>query len=73
MTILIFRLRAALAAFGGVTLSEVRPSQAYPTRSALLGLLGAAAGIDRADSRRLDAYRRDHGFCVLVERDGVES
>lgn len=46
---LIFRLYAPLASFGEVAVGEYRGSHLYPARSALLGLLAAALGIERED------------------------
>lgn len=45
---LIFGLSASMAAMGGHAGHERRGSEAWPGRSALVGLMGAALGIDRA-------------------------
>jgi CRISPR system Cascade subunit CasD len=53
---LIFSLTAALGAMGELAGHERRGSLAWPGRSAILGLLGAAMGIDRTgDFSTLDA------------------
>ena len=49
MRFLLFTLYAPLGAFGEVAVGERRMGWARPGRSAILGLLAAAQGIDRAD------------------------
>ncbi len=44
---LLFHLYAPLAAWGGVAVGEERPSATHPSRSSLLGLIGAALGLRR--------------------------
>jgi CRISPR system Cascade subunit CasD len=71
MNFLLFRLYAPLASWGDVAVGEFRPSFGYPGRSALLGLIGAALGIDRGDEeshRRLDDGL---GFAVAVYAEGT--
>ena len=56
---LVFLLSAPLASFGGYAGHERRGSGPVPMRSAVLGLVGAALGIDRADAEgqtALSAY-----------------
>ncbi len=45
--LLIFRLFGPFASWGEDAVGEVRPTATRPTRSALLGLLGAALGLER--------------------------
>lgn len=45
--LLIFRLFGPFASWGEAAVGEVRPTATRPTRSALLGLLGAALGLER--------------------------
>lgn len=52
---LCFTLWAPLAAFGDVAVGERRLSLERPSRSAVLGLVAAALGIERRDQRALDA------------------
>lgn len=49
MDYLIFRLYGPLASWGEAAVGPTRPSATYPGRSAILGLLAAALGIDRHD------------------------
>ena len=46
---LILRLDGPMQAWGSHTFEDFRPSNLFPTRSGLLGLLGACLGIDRGD------------------------
>lgn len=64
---LIFTLSATLASFGDVAGHERRGSWTWPGRSAILGLVGAALGIDRdGDFSSLDAL----AVSVAVFRPG---
>ncbi|KMJ44384.1 CRISPR-associated protein Cas5 [Xenorhabdus khoisanae] len=55
---LVFRLYGALASWGVEAVGESRPTGIYPTRSAILGLLGAALGIRREDDAQLAALQQ---------------
>ena len=46
---LILRLEGPMQAWGTHTFEDFRPSNLYPTRSGLLGLLGACLGLERGD------------------------
>ena len=46
---LILRLDGPMQAWGTHTFEDFRPSNLYPTRSGLLGLLGACLGLERGD------------------------
>ena len=46
---LVFQLYAPLVSWGDQAVGQERPSADHPSRSALLGLLAAALGIDRSD------------------------
>lgn len=46
---LILRLDGPMQAWGTHTFEDFRPSNLYPTRSGLLGLLGACIGLERGD------------------------
>jgi CRISPR system Cascade subunit CasD len=52
---LILRLDGPMQAWGTHTFEDYRPVNPFPTRSGLLGLLGACLGIDRRDSAGLRA------------------
>lgn len=46
---LIIKLQGAMQSWGGHTFEDYRPSHIFPTRSAVVGLLGACLGIGRSD------------------------
>ncbi|WP_292366560.1 MULTISPECIES: type I-E CRISPR-associated protein Cas5/CasD [unclassified Methanoculleus] len=58
---LVFRLYGPMASWGGIAVGEYRPGERSPTKSAILGLIGAALGIRRDDTttqaRLRDGYR----------------
>ena len=49
MRFLLFTLYAPMGSFGEIAVGERRMSWARPGRSAILGLVAAAQGVDRAD------------------------
>ena len=61
---LVLLLAAPLASFGGYAGHERRGSGPVPMRSAVLGLMGAALGIDRTDAERQAALR---AYSVAVQ------
>ncbi|HAJ48716.1 MAG TPA: type I-E CRISPR-associated protein Cas5/CasD [Alphaproteobacteria bacterium] len=68
---LLFRLYGPMASWGQIAPGEVRASWAAPSKSAILGLIGAALGLDRADD---DAHARLHdtlGFAVELRNPGL--
>lgn len=46
---LIFRLYGALASWGDIAVGVVRPSYRYPSKSAVIGLIAAALGVEREE------------------------
>lgn len=61
---LIMKLQGAMQAWGGHTYEDYRPSLIFPTRSAIIGLLGACLGIEREDLTALKAL--DSSFKLTV-------
>ncbi len=61
---LVFLLSGPMASFGGYAGHERRGSGVVPMRSAVLGLLGAALGINRADAEGQAALR---AYSVAVQ------
>jgi CRISPR system Cascade subunit CasD len=59
-----------MAAMGEVAVGERRVGAARPTRSALLGLIAAALGIERRDEETHLALDRGYGLAVRVESHG---
>lgn len=73
---LILRLDGPMQAWGTHTFEDFRPSNLYPTRSGLLGLLAACLGIERGDHAAQAALAASVEFSVrvdtAVERPGRE-
>ena len=61
---LVFLLAAPLASFGSYAGHERRGSELVPLRSAVLGLVGAALGIERSNSKGQDRLR---SYSVAVQ------
>lgn len=70
MRYLLFPLYAPLSSWGDVAVGEFRPSFNYPSRSAVLGLLGAALGVDRGDEDAHEALSAGYGIAVAVYEEG---
>lgn len=65
---LILRLDGPMQVWGTHTFEDFRPSNLFPTRSGLLGLLGACLGIDRRDHAGLEQLAASVEFTVRVDR-----
>lgn len=68
---LILRLDGPMQAWGTHTYEDFRPSNLFPTRSGLLGLLGACLGIDRRDQKSLERLAASAEFAVRVDRNAI--
>lgn len=68
---LVFRLYGPLASWGELAVGEQRASAVYPSRSALLGLLGAALGIRRDDDAGQAALSESCRFGVKLVSAGL--
>lgn len=64
---LILRLDGPMQAWGTHTFEDFRPSNLYPTRSGLLGLLAACLGIERSDHAGQAALAASVEFSVRVD------
>lgn len=64
---LVFQLKAPLASFGS-TVGVYRATDTRPRRSAVLGLVAAAIGIERSESARFAALSRDVRVATLAVR-----
>jgi CRISPR system Cascade subunit CasD len=64
MEYLIFRLYAPLASWGEIAVGESRHTAHYPSKSALIGLLGAALGIERDDEDQQQRLQQGYSFAV---------
>jgi CRISPR system Cascade subunit CasD len=64
---LILKLQGPMQAWGEHTFEGIRPSANFPTRSGVLGLLGACIGIRRNDQERLKLLADSVGMAVRVD------
>lgn len=71
MDYLVMRLYAPLSSWGAVAIGEERPTNDYPTRGAILGLLGAALGIERCDQKQLQALADSIGMASKTYSRGT--
>jgi CRISPR system Cascade subunit CasD len=67
---LILKLHGPMQAWSRETFEGLRPSDLFPGRSALLGLIGACLGIDRFDQARQSQLAQSVGFAVRVDSQG---
>ena len=68
---LILKLHGPMQAWGEHTFEGLRPSANFPSRSGLLGLLGACLGIGRNERDRLQALADSVGMAVRVDERQV--
>jgi len=61
---LVFQLYGPMASWGEIAVGELRHSASHPSRSALLGLLGAALGVRRDDAAGQAALTAGYQFAV---------
>jgi len=69
---LILKLKGPMQAWGTHTYEDFRPSNLFPTRSGLLGLLAACLGIERKDHVGLDELAQSIELTVKVDQGGVK-
>jgi CRISPR system Cascade subunit CasD len=67
---LLFRLYGPLASWGETAVGEMRPSAAWPGRSAIIGLLAAALGVRRDEEARQRSLASSYGVAICVENVG---
>ncbi len=67
---LLFQLYGPLAAWGETAVGEMRPSGAWPGKSAIVGLLGAALGLRREEESSHRELSECYGLAVCVESPG---
>jgi len=63
---LLLRLYGPLASWGEIAVGESRHSAVQPSKSALLGLLGAALGVRRDDDQAQQALAQGYRFAVKL-------
>lgn len=69
---LILRLAGPMQAWGQPTFEGTRPTARFPTRSGLLGLLGACLGIQRDDRSALQALSESVRFAVRCDQSFID-
>jgi CRISPR system Cascade subunit CasD len=67
---LLFTIYAPISSWGDIAVGESRGSWDRPSRSAVLGLLGAALGIDRTDQASHDLLNSGYGVAVRGDAAG---
>ncbi|MCG8536322.1 MAG: type I-E CRISPR-associated protein Cas5/CasD [Pseudomonadales bacterium] len=67
---LVLKLVGPMQAWGRESFEGLRPSEVFPGRSALLGLLGACLGIDRSDQDAQHSLAKSVSFAVRVDQQG---
>ena len=67
---LLFRLYGPMATWGDIAVGEYRPSQAHPSRTAVLGLLAAALGIRRDREEELIGLDRSVRLAMRLDIPG---
>ncbi|MEW6040891.1 MAG: type I-E CRISPR-associated protein Cas5/CasD [Elusimicrobiota bacterium] len=67
---LLFRLYAPLCSWGDIAVGEIRPSFMHPSKSAVVGLLAAALGIQWDEENEIKELSANYRFAVLVESFG---
>jgi CRISPR system Cascade subunit CasD len=70
MDILVFQLQAPMSSWGEPAVGEYRGTATQPGLSALIGLLGAALGLQRQDDEGLAALRDGYGYAVALLDSG---
>ncbi len=68
---LIFRLYGPMASAGEIAVGEHRPTADHPSRSAVLGLIGAALGVLRDDDPGQAALAAQYRIAVRVDAPGA--
>lgn len=67
---LVFQLYGALASWGDIAVGEDRPSLGHPTKSAMMGLLAAALGIERENDAAHTQLSSHYAMAVCVRANG---
>jgi len=68
---LTFQLYGGISAWGKIAVGERRLTDFTPTKSAVVGMLGGALGVQRAEIERLRELQDSIGFAWLVEQPGT--
>jgi len=68
---LVFRLYGAMTSWGDIAVGEYRPTYDHPSKSAIIGLLEAAAGITREADEKHGEMEKSYCMAVMVNSPGV--
>ena len=68
---LTFALVAPLASFGAIAVGERRSGWDRPSRSAVLGLVGACLGVEREDDAGQEALASSYAIALLCHSPGA--
>lgn len=68
---LLFRLYGPMASWGGIAVGVNRPSYDHPSKSAIMGLLAAALGIQRDEEEKHQDLVESYNFAVAVHSSGT--
>lgn len=67
---LVFRLHGALASWGDIAVGDIRPSYRCPSKSAVIGLIAAALGIEREEQiKQAELFKLS--FSVRIDAIGT--
>ncbi len=67
---LVFQVYGNLASWGDVAVGEHRPTQSYPTKSAMCGLIAASLGLKRENDEPHKQLNDHYGVAVCVQSQG---
>ena len=67
---LLFRLHGALASWGDIAVGDIRPSYRHPSKSAVIGLIAAALGVEREKYEKQSELAK-LSFSVRIDATGV--
>ncbi len=70
MNHLVFRLYGAMASWGEIAVGENRHTATYPGKSAILGLLGAALGLDRNNEKKQTELATGYTTAIKLVNSG---
>lgn len=68
---LILKLDGPMQAWGTHTYEDFRPSNLFPTRSSLLGLLGACMGLEREDREGMERLGASVEFAARIDKSAL--
>ncbi|MDR1926126.1 MAG: type I-E CRISPR-associated protein Cas5/CasD [Endomicrobium sp.] len=68
---LVLYFDAPIQSWGCHTYEDDRPTELFPTRSAITGLLAACLGIDRENQEEIISLDKSYKVAVIVEKQGI--